>query len=81
MTYTINYHTGAGNFEFDGDLWDAMTKADEDASYTQQPITIEDRDGNEVARRAWVGVLTGLDEVENPIQFGDFGYYTDWVEM
>lgn len=80
MTYTINYHTGAGNFEFDGDLSDAMNQADSDAAYTQQSITIEDEDGNEIARRPWCSMLTGIEDQQNPIRFGDFGYYADWYE-
>ncbi len=80
QTYKINYHTGAGDAEFTGDIWGAMAEADSGAAYTQQPITIEDEDGNEVARRPWCGVLTGIEDCQNPIQFGDFGYYADWYE-
>jgi len=80
-TYTINYHTGAGNREFSGDLQDAMTEADSGAAYTQQPITIDDEVGDEVARRLWYGVLTGIKDCKNPIQFCDFGYYADWHEV
>jgi len=79
-TYKINYHTGAGDTEFTGDILLAMATADSGAVYTQQPITIEDEDGNEVARRQWYGVLTGIEDCQNPIQFGDFGYYADWIE-
>jgi hypothetical protein len=79
--YTINYHTGAGNLEIDSDLQDAMSVADEGATYTQQPITIEDEDGNEVARREWYGVTTGIEDQQNPIQFGTYGFYADWYEL
>ena len=42
-----------------------------------------DEDGDEVARRTWCGVAYDADECgeENPIEFGDYGYYTDWVGM
>lgn len=80
MKYTINYHTGAGNLEISGDIEDAKTKADGSATFTQQPITVEDSQGNEVARRPWYGVLTGIEDQGSPIQFGDFGYYADWSE-
>lgn len=80
MTYTINYHTGAGNFEFNGDLEGAMVSADEGAAYTQQPIIIEDANGEEVARRDWYGV-TPENEGDDIIQFGDYGYYGEWMEV
>jgi hypothetical protein len=79
--YVINYHTGAGNKEVNGDLQAAMAEADAGATYTQQPITIEDEDGTEIARRPWYGVTTGIEDCENPIQFGTFGFYADWYEV
>lgn len=77
--YTIRYHTGAGDQEFTGDLAGAMAEADAGAAYTQQPITIEEG-GTTVAKRPWYGVMTGFEDCQNPIQFGDFGYYADWQE-
>ena len=57
--------------------------ADEGATYTQQPITIEraDADGEmmEICQRPWIGCLDGLAEQDDPIQFGTFGYYADWI--
>ncbi len=81
--YTINYHTGAGNLTAET-IIAAKALADENAAYTQLPITIEDEDGNEVARRCWWGIA--YDEsnddtwCENPITYGDFGYYSDWED-
>lgn len=80
QNYTINYNTGTGDKDYYGDLSGAMDEADSGAAYTQQPITITDERGEEMARRPWVGVLTGIEDQQNPIQFGDFGYYADWYE-
>lgn len=81
MAYTICYHTGAGNFEFDGDLNEAMGAADKGAAYTQQSITIEDGNGEEVARRQWYGVEPDEEkEGADIIQFGSYGYYGEWEE-
>lgn len=77
MAYTINYHTGAGNFEVEGDLDEAKTQADQGATYTQEPITIDDENGNAVARRSWWGVVPEED-AEDIIQFGTFGHYGAW---
>jgi len=78
MEYTVKYNTGAGDFTIEGSLHEAMLAADDVVVYTQQPITIVDETGNEVARREWYGVLTGIEDAEDPIQFGEFGFYADW---
>lgn len=78
--YYINYHTGAGDDTADT-LDEAMKLADEGAAYTKCGITIEDENGNEVAGRNWYGVPYSEDDDEpsdDPICFGDFGYYGDW---
>lgn len=79
MRYYINYNTGIGN-EWADTLEEAKAIADDGAAYTQRDITIEDEDDNEVLRRPWWGV--GYDEDESsdddPICFGDFGYFGDW---
>lgn len=78
----INYHTGAGN-EYVEDLGNAMEIADNGATYTQQDITIEDEDGNVLARRRWWGVAydpEATEETEDEvIRFGDYGYYGAWA--
>lgn len=80
--YYINHHTGAGNEYIDGTLADAMQAADAGASYTQEPITIHDDTGAEVARRQWWGVKYDPDEDDAPeddiIGYGDYGYYGAW---
>ena len=81
MKLYINHHTGAGNEWVEVDsLNDAKNIADEAASYTQESITIEDEDGNELTRRTWYGYHNVDDEseCENPIRFGTFGFYGDW---
>lgn len=76
--YYINYNTGAGN-EWADTLEAAREIADNGAAYTQQPIVIEDEDGNEVTRRPWWGVAYNEEVPEdNPICLGDWGYYGDW---
>ena len=81
MKYTINFNTGAGDKVVDDNIYAAMDQADSGATYTQQPITIEDESGNEVARREWYGVSDGWEDENNPIRFGDFGFYADWYEL
>jgi len=81
MEYTINYNTGAGNITIEtSDIESLKALADEGSSYTQQIITIEDNDGIETARREWYSYLSGADECDDPIRFGTFGYYGDWIE-
>ena len=79
MRYYINYHTGTGN-EWANTLEEAKILADNEASYTQKDIIIEDEFGNEVLRRPWWGTQYSgeNEEEENPILFGSFGYYGDW---
>jgi|GEM_PF-2417060 hypothetical protein len=83
MKYTINYNTGAGNETVEtNDMMSLRALADEGATYTQQPITIEGKfdDGstNIICTRQWVGCLNGIENCEDPIRFGDYGYYSDW---
>ncbi len=79
--YHICYHTGAGD-DYADTLDEAMKIADEGAAYTQQDISIEDENGEEVARRRWCGVEYDEDNedtyCEDPICFGSYGYYFDW---
>lgn len=75
--YYINYNTGAGNFEFEGTLEEAMKAAEEGLCYTQQNVSIE-LDGEQVAYLPWWGAQPEEDEVVT-CQFGSFGYYGEWV--
>lgn len=76
--YRIEYHTGAGNIVRIRTLERAKELADEGAEYTQKSISIYDDDDNEVARRSWYGCTSGIEDCEDPIQFGDYGFYDDW---
>lgn len=85
--YYIDFNTGAGN-EYAETLEDAKEIADDGAAYTQQNITIHpvingkvDFDST-VTMRCWYGVAYDENKAyeENPICFGDFGYYADWTD-
>lgn len=62
-----------------------MIIADEGAAYTQSCIEIKDADGNRIAYRPWRDNWKsnydpeGNPLADNPIEFGDSGYYGDWV--
>jgi hypothetical protein len=81
VNYLVDYHTGAGDLEIDGDLDEAKRQADKNAAYTQQDIEITDTNGNTVARRPWWGVEADSDDEEDIIEFGKFGHYGEWEEM
>ena len=77
----INYHTGAGDETADT-MEQAMEIADDGACYTQQDITIEHDNGTVIAERKWYGVQSSqedLEDGEDIIEFGSFGYYGHWV--
>jgi hypothetical protein len=82
MTYIINGGTGAINEIEAANLEEAKAIADKGACYTQKDYWIEDKEGNELARRGWWGVAYDEEESddENPICFGTNGYYSDWTE-
>ena len=75
--YRVDYQTGSGNFEA-ASLGEAMDLADQGAAYTQKDIIIYDEDDNEAARRQWWGAPLDADQTD-PIEFGCFGYYSDWI--
>lgn len=81
--YLIDYGTGAGN-DYADHLVEAKEIADEGASYTQRDITIYERESHKaVAIRRWYGVKYDPDEAEqeDPIEFGDSGFYADWEDI
>jgi hypothetical protein len=55
-----------------------MQIADERISYNQEDMKILDETNKEIAIRTWYGVMEGIEDFENPMQFGSYGYYTDW---
>lgn len=76
--FTINFNNEYSDIIVNGSLEEAMVQADDNAQFTQQPIIIEDDDGNEAARRPWFGYMQGFEGEENPLRIGDYGYYGDW---
>ena len=80
LTYwNIEYHTGAGNREFYGELEFALKAADDGICYTQQPVTVSN--SNVTYQRDWWGIAYDGESESSPICFGDFGYYSDWERM
>lgn len=78
MKYFIDYNTGAGNFEFEGTLEEAIKKAEEGLAYTQQNVYIKTLDGKQVAYLPWWGTQPEEDEIVT-CQFGTFGFYGERV--
>ena len=84
MMYIINWHTGVEDDACDT-LSEAMRFADANACYTQRNITITDEDGYIICERHWWGTaIRNLDDDDivlyDPIDFGDYGYYDDWID-
>ena len=79
MKYLLNYGTGAGN-EWHESLEEA--KANVNFEYTQESVTIEDENGNEILKSKWWSVAYDPEEDENtPLaEFGN-GYYAQWQEI
>ena len=81
--YFVDFGTGAGN-KYADTLEEAKMLADKCAAYTQKDIRIVDRStGEAVAVRRWYGVKYDPDEAEqdDPIEFGDSGFYGDWESI
>lgn len=82
--YTINYKNGIIE-TVEGTLEQVKKVADENASYTQNDIAIENEKGEQVAIRKWWGVAYDPEEDEATedefINYGDFGYYGAWLEF
>lgn len=62
------------------DLDVAMGLADAEASYNQSGMAIMDNDDNVIASRTWYGCMDGIEDQENPISYGTFGFYADWQQ-
>lgn len=77
MEYTINYGLTSETMEFNC-VRCAMDYADERAGNTEEPVEIHDCNNELVAKRAWCGCMDGIEDCENPIRFGNSGYYDDW---
>jgi hypothetical protein len=79
--YRVDYNTGISNHDEFDNLEDAMKYADNNACYTQQNIQIYDECDDMCAERIWIGILLDDDNgaIDNPLAFGESGYYTDWI--
>lgn len=81
-TYYIDYGTGAGNEEITGTLEEAMKTAEENCSYTNCSVVIRDpQNGESLATLPFYSLPYNEEEApaENPIIFGENGYYGDWI--
>lgn len=76
--YYINYNTGANNKYVTGTLEETMQEAEKGITYTQEDLDICNEDGKIVARLPWYGVKPDDEDVVT-VQFGDFGFYSEWV--
>lgn len=75
------YKLKSGYVTVDADATDldaAMKEADEWCSYSKSSLEILHGE-DVVASRSWCGCLDGIEDQSSPIQFGDFGYYADWL--
>lgn len=79
MRYYINYGTGAGNEYIDGTLDEAKKAAEDGLAYTQADVKIQTEDGEDVAVLNWYGVKAEDDDVVTA-QFGDYGFYGEWID-
>ena len=77
--YYINYGTYAGNEWVYGTLEKAMETADFNATYTQESISITDKNNEIVAERFWNETNEYIENESNLIKFGDYGYYSGWA--
>ena len=60
------------------DLAGAQAQADKHIGYNQESMLILDSNGDELSRRSWWGCTDGIEDCNNPIRYGDFGFYGDW---
>lgn len=78
MNYMVDYGMGIIHDTETDDLEKALQYADNHAAYSQRHYSLT-LDGEAVAWRAWYGGTDGFEDEEDPIGFGNFGYYCDWV--
>lgn len=76
-TYFINYNTGAGNQTIEvNSLREAKEIAQAGIAYTQQDVTILDKDGIEICRARWYGIKP--EEDADILEEIGGGYYVPW---
>lgn len=84
LRYMANLNPLMGLFELDAETYDeAKAEADRNITYNQNTAYIyevnEAGNAKLVAHREWCP-FGDSDECENPIDFGAFGYYSDWED-
>lgn len=58
----------------------AKAMADDSIGYNQSDMKIQDNEGQLIAFREWCSTSDGFWEQKSPVDYGSFGYYTDWKE-
>lgn len=78
--YYLNYN----NF-FEREEYDSIEECMEavEPAYTQKSITIENKKGECLYLMHWWGVRYDPEVEEEPpyASYGDFGYYSNWVQL
>ena len=77
IKYVVNFNNGCG-YESSLDLRDLISEINSCICYTKQSITIEDEDGNTVARLPFSSTRDYIEMFDVVADFGDFGYYGEW---
>ena len=85
MKYLVNFGTGVGN-EYADTIEKAKEIAEEKATFTQASITIElvnddDEEVTEVVAELLWSSMRATDEDEVTIDFGDLGFYEEWIDF
>lgn len=85
MKYLVNFGTGVGN-EYADTVEKAKEIAEEKATFTQASITIElvnddDEEVTEVVAELLWSSMRATDEDEVTIDFGDLGFYGEWIDF
>lgn len=82
--YIIDFCNGI-KFDFFGTLDEARKEADDKVAYTQEDVKIRNANGVTITLRKWWGTAydNTIDDAELSyiIDFGNFGYYSNWIEI
>lgn len=62
------------------ELPEAMKEADEKINFTEDDAYLTDHAGRNLYIRRWYNMTLGMDKFSDPIKFGGFGFYGDWVQ-
>ena len=70
------YNPNGGPYVGFSTLEEAERESDKSASYSQRDMVIYAPEG--VYTRRWWNTTQGLEDCNDPIKFGNFGFYGDW---